>query len=82
MTSHNTPDYYFLFPNKAPKSWKNYQEKAKKASPKPEKEEKLARDIRDDNINVLYSNISPDDLNSLGDMEIDFNIENIQVNIT
>jgi len=82
QTSHDIKDCYFLFPDKAPKSWKNYQEKAKKASTEQEKEEKSARDIRDDNINVLYSNMSPDALTSLGDMEIDFDIENIQVNIT
>jgi len=82
QTSHDIKDCYFLFPDKAPKSWKNYQQKAKKASTEQEKEEKSARDIRDDNIDVLYSNMSPDALTSLGDMEIDFDIENIQVNIT
>ena len=72
--SHNIKDCYFLFPDKAPKSWKRPNDKAKK----DDKEEKSARDIRDDNIDVLYSKMSPNNvLTNLGDIDIDFNIENI-----
>ena len=43
----------------------------------------MARDIRDDNIDVLYSKISPNNvLINLRDIDINFNIKNIQVNIT
>ena len=81
QTSHITTDCAWLFPDKAPKNWKfNKDDKNDKPdkSPKP----KSPKEIRDDNIDVLYSHISEESLNSLNDMEIDFNLDDIQVNIT
>jgi hypothetical protein len=76
--SYDIKDYYFLFPDKAPKLWKRPNDKAKKDDKK--EVEKSARDTRDDNIDVLYSKMSPNNvLTNLGDMDIDFNIENIQI---
>ena len=79
QASYDIKDCYFLFPDKAPKLQKKPNDKAKK----DDKEEKSARDIRDDNIDVLYSKMLPNNvLTNLGDIDINFNIKNIQVNIT
>jgi hypothetical protein len=76
QVSHDIKDYYFLFPDKVPKSWKRPNNKAKKDDKK--EVEKSARDTRDDNIDVLYSKMLPNDvLTNLGDIDIDFDIENI-----
>ena len=76
QVSHDIKDCYFLFPDKAPKSWKKPKEKTDK------EEDKSSCDVRDDNIDVLYSKMSPEALTNISDMDIDFNIDNIQVNIT
>ena len=81
QASHDIKDYYFLFPDKAPKSQKRPNNKAKKDDKK--EVEKSARDTRNDNIDVLYSKMLPNNiLTNLGDIDINFNIKNIQVNIT
>jgi hypothetical protein len=75
-----------LFPNKAPKGWKNKDKDDKDDKDKDPPKEKSAKDTRDDNVDVLYSKMSDESLESLNDIEMDFDIDidinNIQVNIT
>jgi Reverse transcriptase (RNA-dependent DNA polymerase)/gag-polypeptide of LTR copia-type/Integrase core domain/GAG-pre-integrase domain len=74
-TSHNITDCAFLFPDKAPKGWKD---KVDISPNKIDKIDKSGKDIRDENIDALYSNIDIGDI----DMDIDLNLGDIQVNIT
>jgi hypothetical protein len=64
-----------LFPNKAPKGWKNKDKDNKDDKDKDLLKEKSAKDTRDDNIDVLYNKMSDESLESLNDMEMDFNID-------
>jgi len=61
-----------LFPNKAPKGWKNKDKDDKDKDPP---KEKSAKDTRDNNVNVLYSKMSDKSLESLNNIEMDFNID-------
>jgi hypothetical protein len=51
LASHNAKDCYFLFPQKAPKSWDKKQ--LNKGNPK---DKQHPRDTRDENIDILHSN--------------------------
>ena len=57
QTSHNIDNCAFLFPDKAPKGWKLRGIKTDKTNKIPNK---LAIKARDDNIDILYSNIPID----------------------
>jgi hypothetical protein len=82
QTSHITTNYAFLFPDKALKNWKN---KAKKDEDKDLPKDKSPKEIRDDNIDVLYSKMLDESLEGYNIIDMDFNIkeiDNIQVNIS
>jgi hypothetical protein len=64
-----------LFPNKAPKGWKNKDKDDKDNKDKDPPKEKLAKDTRDNNIDVLYNKMSDKSLKSLNNIEMDFNID-------
>jgi hypothetical protein len=64
-----------LFPNKAPKGWKNKDKDDKDNKDKDPPKEKSAKDTQDNNIDVLYSKMSDESLESLNDIKIDFNID-------
>ena len=67
--SHITSNCAFLFPDKAPKGWKKPGGDTNKS---PDKPEKLAREKRDDNIDVLYSTANT--ALDIGDFVIDFDV--------
>jgi hypothetical protein len=82
LPSHDIKDCYFLFPNKAPKSWNkrlnslnNYYQNNNSKDPHP-------RDQRDENIDVLYTKTpekSLDEHNLDFENIEDYNFEDIQV---
>jgi hypothetical protein len=94
LPSHEAKDCYFLFPNKAPKNWKNLQreEEEKKEIPKH------SRDQRDENVDILFTKESSSSnsaaasnsaSNSGSDFELDLDLdmdnitfEDVQVFIT
>jgi len=53
LTSHEAKQCFFLFPDKAPKGWNRNMEKPPSSPP-----QKHPRDVREENIDILYSNIS------------------------
>jgi hypothetical protein len=86
QTSHNTTNCAFLFPDKAPKGWKN-KDKDDKDKDKDYLKEKSAKDTRDDNVDILYSKMTDESLESFNnsmdmDFDIDIDINDAQVNIT
>jgi hypothetical protein len=83
QTSHITTDCFFLFPDKAPKSWRKPIDKDKS-----DESEASPRDTRDNNIDILYTStkapIIENFSTNISDMDLDFEIreEDIQVYIT
>ena len=62
--SHNTDNCFFLFPDKAPKSWKEKSKdlESSSSSNNTTRENNKAQEERDNNIDALYSNINMNDL--------------------
>lgn len=54
LASHDIKSYYFLFPEKAPKSWKKIEREVEDL---PERVENPARKQRDENIHALFEAI-------------------------
>jgi hypothetical protein len=88
LASHDIKDCYFLFPNKAPKSWNKRFNNILNDNNNYNSKEGHPRDIRDENIDVLYTktpNSSKTPERGLDEHNLDFeniedfNFEDIQV---
>jgi hypothetical protein len=77
LPSHSASNCYFLFPDKAPRSWKENIEVSNNAK---ENDKQHPKDIRDENIDILYSKTSS--TTSPIEIDMDIDLDNIEVYIT